>query len=220
MIAKLKGVIDTVGLKDFILDVNGVGYEIFASSQTLRKIGGAGSEVTILIETHVREDHIHLYGFADALEKEWFQTLCRVQGVGTKVALAILSVASPKQLQLSIASGDKAVVKQADGVGPKLATRIVTELKDKVANMNFSLNDSVGISVNTNTDAGTTAPVDASDNDMIILQDAISALVNLGYPQGDVYNIVHKISSEAKANDEDVDLSKLIRDSLKKLSSV
>lgn len=211
MIAKLKGVIDHIDLNYLILDVNGVGYSIFASSQTLRKIGRAGDSISLLIETHVREDHIHLYGFADAQEKEWFQILGRVQGVGTKVALAILSVATPKDLILGIASGDKSIVKQADGVGPKLATRIITELKDKVGNMSL---EATSVSLPSSGVANTDAIARASDDDLM-LHDAISALVNLGYQQSDAYRAVNDARKENAATD----LSALITQSLKKLSA-
>lgn len=215
MIAKLTGLIDKIATDHLILDVNGVGYFVFASSTTLRKIGTKGDKISLMIETHVREDHIHLYGFADATEQEWFQILCRVQGVGTKVGLAILSVASPKDLMLSIAAGDKAIVKQADGVGPKLATRIVTELKDKVSNMSF---DAGGAAVAGSSSKATgTADISAAEAGSKAHLDAVSALVNLGYMQGDAYRAVHEVANELGDNKND--LSALIRESLKKLSA-
>ncbi len=210
MIAKLKGIIDHIDLNYLILDVNGVGYYVFASSQTLRKIGRVGDVASLLIETHVREDHIHLYGFADAQEKEWFKILCGVQGVGTKVGLAILSVATPKDLILGIASGDKNIVKQADGVGPKLATRIITELKDKVGNMSLE-----ATSVTLPTGTANTEKVAVVDDGDMILHDAISALVNLGYQQSDAYKAVNDVRKEV----DGADLSTLITHSLKKLSA-
>ena len=211
MIAKLKGLIDHIDLNNLILDVNGVGYAVFASSHTLRKIGRVGDAVSLLIETHVREDHINLYGFADTQEKEWFQILCRVQGVGTKVALAILSVATPKDLILGIASGDKNIVKQADGVGPKLATRIITELKDKVGSMSL---EATNVSLATGGVANSDPIAPIADDDRV-LQDAISALVNLGYQQSDAYKVINDVRRE----DETQDLSSLITQSLKKLST-
>ena len=211
MIAKLKGLIDHIDLNNLILDVNGVGYAVFASSHTLRKIGRVGDAVSLLIETHVREDHINLYGFADAQEKEWFQILCRVQGVGTKVALAILSVATPKDLILGIASGDKNIVKQADGVGPKLATRIITELKDKVGSMSL---EATSVSTATGGVANSDPIAPIADDDRV-LQDAISALVNLGYQQSDAYKVINDVRREGETQD----LSSLITQSLKKLST-
>ena len=131
MIAKLKGIIDTIGEDYCIVDVGGVGYLVFASSKTLGRLG-KGTAASLLIETVVREDSITLYGFADAWEKEWFNTLTRVQGVGAKVCLSILSVLSPGQLAQAVSAQDKASFTRASGVGPKLAARIVTELKDKI----------------------------------------------------------------------------------------
>ena len=118
--------------QSIILDVNGVGYVVTCSARTLRKIGPNKSPASLLIETHVREDAINLFGFADQAEQDWFRLLTTVQGVGAKVALGILSSIGPDELAQVIAAQDKAALTQADGVGPKLALRLVTELKDKV----------------------------------------------------------------------------------------
>ena len=132
MIGKLSGTIDSVSGSHVILDVQGVGYVVMCSARTLREMGAIASPASLLIETHVREDAINLYGFKDAEEQDWFRLLTTVQGVGAKVGLAILSALSPAQLGHVILSQDKAALTQADGVGPKLALRLVTELKDKV----------------------------------------------------------------------------------------
>lgn len=116
MIAKLSGVVDSLGTDHVVIDVNGVGYLVFASAKTLVRLA-QGERAALLVETHVREDHIHLYGFADAAEHDWFHLLMTVQGVGAKVALAILSVLSPDQLTVAIAAQDKAAITRADGVG-------------------------------------------------------------------------------------------------------
>ena len=131
MIAKLRGLIDTIGDDYCIIDVNGVGYLVSASSKTLGKLA-QGQEATLLTEMVVREDSLSLFGFADAWEKEWFSTLTKVQGVGAKVCLSILSVLTPAQLSQAISAQDKTSFCRASGVGPKLAARIVTELKDKI----------------------------------------------------------------------------------------
>ena len=130
MIAKLRGIVDFFGDDSAIIDVNGVGYLVYASNRTLSKLV-KGSETTLFIETVVREDSISLYGFTSALEKEWFLTLTKVQGVGAKVCLSILSILTPPQLSQAIAAQDKTSFTRAAGVGPKLAARIVTELKGK-----------------------------------------------------------------------------------------
>ncbi|MBL4748804.1 MAG: Holliday junction branch migration protein RuvA, partial [Magnetovibrio sp.] len=134
MIALLKGRIEDVGDGWAVIDVNGVGYLIFSSSRTLALLA-VGEAATVHIETHVREDHIHLYGFLNTGERAWFKLLTTVQGVGAKVALALLSVLSSDELTHAIAAQDKAQVGRANGVGPKLAGRIVSELKDKVAHL-------------------------------------------------------------------------------------
>ncbi len=133
MIGKLKGRLDESGEGQAIIDVGGVGYLVYASNRTLAQLGRPGEAVSLLIETHVREDHIHLYGFAESGERAWFRLLQGVQGVGARLALAILSVLSPGELTRAVASGDKTALTRAPGVGAKLALRLISELKDKVA---------------------------------------------------------------------------------------
>src|SRR5215469_1609121 len=118
-----------------VIDVGGVGYLAFCSTRTVGRLPPPGSPVRLLIETHVREDHIHLYGFIDAAERDWFRLLTTVQGVGARLALSILSAVAPEKLGLAILAQDKAVLAQAEGVGPRLAARIVNELRDKVGGM-------------------------------------------------------------------------------------
>jgi holliday junction DNA helicase RuvA len=194
MIAKLIGLLDSVALDRLILNVNGVGYEVFASRRTLSNAGQPGDPLTLLIDTHVREDYIHLFGFMDAAEQQWFRLLTSVQGVGPKAGLAILSACPVERLGFAIASGDAALLRQADGVGPKLATRIVTEHKEgrKKGAEAFAEN------------------VSGIDND------AVSALVNLGYQRTDAYSAV--LQAKQKANDNST-LQDLIRLALKELSS-
>ena len=207
MIGKLTGKIDALKSGQMLLDVNGVGYIVFASSRTLGKIGRVGDVCSVLIETHVREDHIHLYGFADAVEQEWFGILTKVQGVGAKVGLAILSVASPNDMALAIAAQDKTVFSQADGVGPKLATRIVTELKDKTANIDLS-----PVGAGSGTAVAQQSNVSSDDGQV---HEALSALVNLGYGRSEAMIAINR----AKANlPEDADLGVLIKEGLKELS--
>lgn len=203
MIGKLSGIIDSFTDNHVILNVNGVGYVVFASRRTLGWIGQPGASATMLIDTHVREDHIHLYGFADATEQKWFRLLTSVQGVGAKVALSILSACPAEKLGAIIASQDKAAITSADGVGPKLGVRILTELKDKAEQLEISApaaikyQDIVGKEANTSID-----------------QDAVSALTNLGYARSDAYTAVMRMKD--KANDN---LQTLIRLALKELSA-
>ena len=198
MIAKLKGVIDTISNDYTIIDVNGVGYLVYASSKTLSKLI-KGATASILIETVVKEDSITLYGFSSAWEKEWFTTLTKVQGVGSKVGLAILSVLSTTQLAQAISAQDKNSFARANGVGPKLAQRIVTELKDKIVIIPLGEVNSVA---DINADDIVEAEVDAYESALVgreedpsKLEDAISAMVNLGYHRLEAYKAVNKASS-------------------------
>lgn len=193
MIAKLKGIVDRVSDDSAVLDVNGVGYLVFCSGRTLRRLA-VGEAVALEIETHVREDHIHLYGFADGLEREWFKLLTTVQGVGARVGLAILSVIPPETVGQAIAAQDKAPLTRAAGVGPKLAGRIVSELKDKAANIAASFPVSKASAaaataspiIAAQPEAGQEAPPPAANT----VEDATSALVNLGYKRMDAYSAV------------------------------
>lgn len=191
MIAKLRGIIDTIGNDYCIIDVNGVGYLVSASSKTLGKLT-QGQETSLLTEMLVREDSLSLFGFADAWEKEWFLTLTKVQGVGAKVCLSILSVLSPTQLSQAIGAQDKTSFCRASGVGPKLAARIVTELKDKIVTI------PIGVSANLDEameDVPTVAVL-PKDTDYSKSEDVISALVNLGYQRLEAYRAVSKVVNE------------------------
>lgn len=202
MIAKLRGILDSVGDGFLILDVNGVGYRVFCSTKTQMKMPANGQTAALLIETQVREDHIHLFGFADAAEKSWFTLLTTVQGVGAKVALAILSALSSDELSLAIASADSKALTRAGGVGPKLALRIVTELKGKIG--------SAISAAGTDTPAGEVVQAQGS-----AVNDAISALVNLGYARMDASMAVAR---SFKKRGENAKVDELIRDALKEFA--
>ncbi len=204
MIGKLSGIIDETNENSLILDVGGVGYLVQASARTLAAIGGKGDPASLLIDTHVREDAITLIGFAEAGEQSWFRLLNSVQGVGAKAAFAILAVCPADKLAITIAAQDKAALTQADGVGPKLAARILTELKDKAANMEL------GIQKKTKKYQDITSDVSCETLDT----DAVSALINLGYGRAEAYSAV--LSAKGKANDN---LEELIRVALKELSA-
>jgi holliday junction DNA helicase RuvA len=176
MIAKLTGILDHIGPDGAVVDVGGVGYLCFCSTRSLGQLPPPGGAARLLIETHVREDHIHLYGFIDAAERDWFRLLTTVQGVGARLALAILSAVGPNDLTLAIVSQDKATLARADGVGPKLAARIVNELRDKVGGLALAATNSAAPAAAV-TDAGPTG-------------DAVSALVNLGYRRAEAFGAV------------------------------
>jgi Holliday junction DNA helicase RuvA len=203
MIAKLTGIIDAIGDGYVVVDVGGVGYLVFCASRTLARLPARGGSASLLIETHVREDHIHLYGFADDAERAWFRLLTTVQGVGAKIGLAILSVLGPDDLARAIAAQDKTSVARANGVGAKLAQRIVSELKDKVPGF----------------DSLPSAPAGAGEaavNGTGAASDAVSALVNLGYRRLDAFGAV---VSAQKALGPEAAVADLIRAGLKELSA-
>lgn len=214
MIGKLSGIIDSFGEASIILDVSGVGYLVQASRRTLEKCGQTGDAVSLRIETNVREDAITLFGFIDEAEQSWFKLLTSVQGVGAKAGLSILSVCPPETLQIAIMSQDKAAITRADGVGPKLATRILTELKDKAGKM-ASLNIApASNNAATSPDAVEAASTSNQAADPSIQSDAISALVNLGYGRSEAFTAVSKAIAAGNDNVQD-----LIREALKELSA-
>lgn len=235
MIAKLRGIVDFIGEDSVIIDVNGVGYLVFASRRTLSMLPAKGGDAGLMIETHVREDHIHLYGFADTAEKQWFALLTTVQGVGAKVALALLSVLSPTDLLRALAAKDTTALCRAPGIGPKVATRIVGELKDKAAKLNLGPVAAPVSAPAAETAAPTKAPsksnktmksADDAGADTVrhepvidegaVLADAVSALVNLGYGRSEAFGAVGK-AAQLAGDDKSIDT--LIRLGLKELSA-
>jgi Holliday junction DNA helicase RuvA len=198
MIAQLTGRVEALSDGSCVIDVGGVGYLVQASSRTLSALPAAPAAAKLLVETHVREDAIILYGFADSAERDWFRLLTTVQGVGGKVALAILSALSPKDLIGAIAAGDKASLTRAPGVGPRLAVRLLTELRDKTGAMPTS----TGVTYSPNAAA---TPVD----------DALSALLNLGYRRPEAQQAIARVLDRLG---DKATLDTLIRDSLKDLA--
>jgi Holliday junction DNA helicase RuvA len=203
MIGKLKGTIEEIGEDYALVDVHGVCYVAYCSARTLSKLGSVGEACVLFIETYVREDQIRLFGFTATLEREWFNLLQTVQGVGAKVALALLSTLTPAELANAIALQDRSAVSRAPGVGPKVAMRIVTELKNKAPAfageaINIGLKQELGEGI-------ASAPV----------ADAVSALTNLGYSRDQAANAV---AAAMKAAGDGADSAKLIRLGLKELA--
>ena len=196
MIGKLTGTVDSIAEDHVILDVGGVGYLVQCPASTLSRLA-VGAHVSLMIEMKVSDDAIRLYGFAAAEEREWFRLLQTVQSVGSKVALAVLSTLSPRDLQRALALGDKAMVGRAPGVGPKLALRIVTELKDKAPQMMLRGEGEVS------------APVPAPRGPEA---DAVSALLHLGYSDGAAAQAVARAGQELG---DGTDTGALIREALK-----
>ena len=205
MIATLTGKIIRTNDESVIIDVNGVGYLVFCSTKTLEAASQNEEVISLLVETHVREDHIHLYGFFEEPEQNCFKILTTVQGVGAKVALGILSAWSPDKLANAISAGDKNLITKAPGVGPKLAARIITELKDKMGSIYQSqiITDHDQKSVNKKVDEG-------------VISDVISALENLGYQRVDAY--AASLAAADRLGDS-ASLQELIREALSELST-
>jgi holliday junction DNA helicase RuvA len=204
MIGKLRGVVDSFGEDFVILDVQGVGYVVHCSARTLQRLPQPGEAAELAIETHVREDMIRLFGFRSDPEREWFRLLQTVQGVGSRVALGVLSVLEPDALANAIATGDKGAVARAPGVGPRLAARLVAELRDKAPA--YAPIDPALIAL-TGAVADRTAPGPVAD--------AVSALVNLGYPQ---IQAATAVAAALKSAGEEAEAKTLIRLGLRELA--
>lgn len=199
MIGKLKGIIDTISDTNLILDVNGVGYLVFAPQKTLSSLS-IGSPATFFIETIVREDSISLYGFSTSSEHEFFNLLTTVQGIGPKAGLAILSALTPNEISTAILSGDAKIFTTANGIGKKTAERIITELKDKVAKTNINIElSTITKAIKPNT----------------IAEDAISALSNLGYTRSQSFETVMKIINKTP----NIEMNDLIKLALKEINN-
>ena len=202
MISQLTGKIISSDEKSLIVDVNGVGYQVFCSLQTLLELKDSNETITILTEFIVREDSQSLFGFSDPLEKKWFNLLISVQGVGAKAAIAILSSITIDELGYAISNSEKSTVTKAEGVGPKIAGRIINELKDKIPENQI--------------DPLFSKYVDPNNKEKELVEDAVSALSNLGYNKTNIKNIVVKVYEDAEEN---INLSELISKSLKKLGN-
>ena len=203
MISQITGKIIEINQKFLIVDVNGIGYQIFCSAKTIYKFRDIETTITILTEMIVREDSQTLYGFYDIIEKQWFNLLVSVQGVGAKAALAIFSSLNIDELSFAISNSEKLSITKADGIGPKIAGRIINELKDKIPNNQIDplFSDLTG---------------DLNDANKEIIEDAISALSNLGYNKSSCKKIVIGVFEESE---KDLNLSDLISKSLKKLGN-
>ena len=195
MIARLRGLLDSFGADHAVVDVQGVGYLVLASARTLAALGAIGEEVTLHTEMQVSEDAVRLIGFASADERDWFRLLTSVQGVGSRVALAILSALDADELQRAVMGGDQAMVARAQGVGPKLAQRIVNELKDKAGGLALG--------------RGAVSAPAASGH----AADAVSALINLGFRPAEASSAVMQAEKELGASPG---LDALVRTALKK----
>lgn len=202
MIAKLMGILDSVWENYIILNVGGVGYRVFCSTRTISSLPAKDNAVSLFIETQVREDSIRLYGFLTPTEQDLFNTLTVVQGVGAKVGLAILSALSVQEIQMAVLSGDSKAFTRVSGIGPKLAVRLVTELKGKLTSL--GANEEMPV-----LDGGTSAANTGSHT----AADALSALANLGYSRTEAGMVISRILRDSP----DVSTGELIRLSLKEI---
>ena len=222
MIASLSGILTLIGKSEIVLEVNGVGYLLNVSSKLITSLDEIGSELTLFTDLQIRDDKIVIYGFASSKDQNIFKLLQTVQGVGPRAALSILSTLNVDELILAISSGDKVMISRADGVGPKVAGRITTELVEKVSSLNNSLfNNSISknIPVTLQEKLNNNKNSDSSDFS-VVAEDIISALVNLGYSRSEVFSVVMKIKKDFSLNNKNKNftVSQIVPIALKELS--
>ena len=222
MIASLTGILTLIGKSEIVLEVNGVGYLLHVSSKLITSLDEIGSELTLFTDLQIRDDKIVIYGFASSKDQNIFKLLQTVQGVGPRAALSILSTLNVDELILAISSGDKVMISRADGVGPKVAGRITTELVEKVSSLNNSLfNNSISknIPVTLQEKLNNNKNIDSSDFS-VVAEDIISALVNLGYSRSEVFSVVMKIKKDFSLNNKNKNftVSQIVPIALKELS--
>jgi len=222
MIASLTGILTLIGKSEIVLEVNGVGYLLHVSSKLITSLDEIGSELTLFTDLQIRDDKIVIYGFASSKDQNIFKLLQTVQGVGPRAALSILSTLNVDELILAISSGDKVMISRADGVGPKVAGRITTELVEKVSSLNNSLfNNSISknIPVTLQEKLNNNKNSDTSQFSVEV-EDIISALVNLGYSRSEVFSVVMKIKKDFSLNNKNKNftVSQIVPIALKELS--
>ena len=222
MIASLSGKLTLIGKSEIVLEVNGVGYLLNVSSKLITSLDEIGSELTLFTDLQIRDDKIVIYGFASSKDQNIFKLLQTVQGVGPRAALSILSTLSVDELILAISSGDKVMISRADGVGPKVAGRITTELVEKVSSLNNSLfNNSISKNIPVKLQEKLNNNKNSDSNDLSVeVEDIISALVNLGYSRSEVFSVVMKIKNDFSLNNKNQNftVSQIVPIALKELS--
>ena len=223
MIASLNGILTLIGKSEIVLEVNGVGYFLNVSSKLIASLDEIGSKLTLFTDLQIKDDKIVMYGFASSKDQNIFKLLQTVQGVGPKAALSILSTLNVDEIILAITSGDKAMISRADGIGPKVAGRITTELVEKVINFNNNNNISNNFIDKNLADIIQVKSNLNKDNDIpdlsVAVEDSISALVNLGYSRSEVFSVVMKIKNDNSLNtNKNFTVSEIIPIALKELS--
>jgi len=222
MIASLTGILTLIGKSEIVLEVNGVGYLLHVSSKLITSLDEIGSELTLFTDLQIRDDKILIYGFASSKDQNIFKLLQTVQGVGPRAALSILSTLNVDELILAISSGDKVMISRADGVGPKVAGRITTELVEKVSSLNNSLfNNSISKNIPVKLQEKLNHNKNSVSSDLSVeVEDIISALVNLGYSRSEVFSVVMKIKKDFSLNNKSKNftVSQIVPIALKELS--
>ena len=223
MIASLNGILILIGKSDIVLEVNGVGYLLNVSSKLIASLDVIGSKLILFTDLQIKDDKIVMYGFASLKDQNIFKLLQTVQGVGPKAALSILSTLNVDEIILAITSGDKAMISRADGIGPKVAARVTTELVEKVLNLNNNVSNNL-ISkklLNTTQEKLNLNKIDDDYTDLSAeVEDIISALVNLGYSRSEVFSVVMKIKNDSGPNNtnKNFTISQIVPIALKELS--
>ena len=224
MIASLTGNLASIGKSEIILEVNGVGYLLNVSSKLVSSLGEIGSKLSVFTDLQIKDDKILMYGFATSNEQSFFRLLQSVQGIGPKAALSILSALTINELILAITSGDKAMISRAEGVGPKVAARVTAELSEKVSNMhlNFGNNDIGKNFQEKNSNVLKSHFLNEEDQFFDVVEDTISALINLGYTRSEVFAVVMAIKKDfnLKKINLDFTVNAIIPLALKELSKV
>ena len=219
MIASLSGKLKSISKSEIVLEVNGVGYLLNVSSKVISSLGDIGSNLSLFTDLQVKDDKIIMYGFLNLIDQNFFKLLQSVQGVGPKAAISILSALTVEELILAISSGDKAMISRAEGVGSKVAGRITAELLEKVSNLNL-INTDQKIKSTEASNENLNLVNEKQFGETQVVEDTISALVNLGYTRSDVFSIVMKIKHEFALNkkNKDFTVSNIVPVALKALS--
>ena len=222
MIASLNGILVLIGKSDIVLEVNGVGYLLNVSSKLIASLDVIGSKLILFTDLQIKDDKIVMYGFASLKDQNIFKLLQTVQGVGPKAALSILSTLNVDEIILAITSGDKAMISRADGIGPKVAARVTTELIEKVLNFNNNVPNNISKNLpNTTQEKLNLNKIDDDYTDLSAeVEDIISALVNLGYSRSEVFSVVMKIKNDSSPNNisKNFTVSQIVPIALKELS--
>ena len=224
MIASLTGVLTSIGKSEIIIEVNGVGYLLNVTSKLISTLGEIGSTLSVYTDLQIKDDKILMYGFTTVADQDFFRMLQTVQGIGPKAALSILSTLTINELILSISSGDKAMISRAEGVGPKVAARVTSELSEKVSNMQLILGkkDISNTYKESNTNSLKYNFTNVEEQFLDVVEDSISALVNLGYTRSEVFSVVMNIKRDFNLKKIDIDftVNSVIPLALKELSKV